>query len=343
MQKLRIAPACYHVLHLIPIMAAHEMNYFYDEGLHDEDGRRSYEIVRDGLAPFMFEQETLAQRMKEQSIDIAMDVKPSTVAYLQQKGHDLYIVAGWRNQQSGYIIARPEIKTLPELRGKRIGVIDLTDVLVTVAAPWLKRAGVDPDNGVVWVTGVYPRSAPGELLAGTVDAGFVDRPDSAPLLEQGYNIVLDIKDHYPNGRPDRIIAATGQALEQKPELVKACLRGMVRAYWYMRRQPETFEQVSNLERRLRQESPCLSEHRTLLTCFSPAHMEECLPFPYDGLPTGLADYLQEAIELGKIEDYDLEKMCSLGLMREGFAELAGRPELQPQLERIKSLVARLGY
>ena len=34
--KLRMAPTCYHVLHLMPVMAAHEMNYFYDEGLRDQ-------------------------------------------------------------------------------------------------------------------------------------------------------------------------------------------------------------------------------------------------------------------------------------------------------------------
>ena len=26
--KLRIAPTCYHVLHQVPVMAAHEMNLF---------------------------------------------------------------------------------------------------------------------------------------------------------------------------------------------------------------------------------------------------------------------------------------------------------------------------
>ena len=70
------------------------MNFFIDEGLRDEYGKSNYEIVRGGMAPFMFEKETLAQRMKELDIDVTMDVKPSTVAYLQKQGHDLYIVAG---------------------------------------------------------------------------------------------------------------------------------------------------------------------------------------------------------------------------------------------------------
>ena len=28
--KLRIAPTCYHVLHQVPVMTAHELNFFYD-------------------------------------------------------------------------------------------------------------------------------------------------------------------------------------------------------------------------------------------------------------------------------------------------------------------------
>ena len=42
-KQLRIAPACYHVLHLIPIKIAHEMNFFYDEGLCDEEGKPNAE------------------------------------------------------------------------------------------------------------------------------------------------------------------------------------------------------------------------------------------------------------------------------------------------------------
>ena len=38
-RKLRFGPACYHVLHMIPIQVAHEMNFFYDDGLRDEDGQ----------------------------------------------------------------------------------------------------------------------------------------------------------------------------------------------------------------------------------------------------------------------------------------------------------------
>ena len=43
--KLRIAPTCYHVLHQMPVMTAHELNFFYDEGLKTADGSYGYEIL----------------------------------------------------------------------------------------------------------------------------------------------------------------------------------------------------------------------------------------------------------------------------------------------------------
>src|SRR5262245_27351640 len=96
--KLRMAPSCYHVLHLMAVMAAHEMNYFYDEGLRTDDGLPAYEIGRDSMVPFGLEKLGIAQAMKEKAVDIALDVQTRTIFFQRSKGADIYIIAGWRNQ-----------------------------------------------------------------------------------------------------------------------------------------------------------------------------------------------------------------------------------------------------
>ena len=46
--KLRMASTCYHVLHLIPVFEADEMNYFYDEGFRRYSyGQLAYDIFRE--------------------------------------------------------------------------------------------------------------------------------------------------------------------------------------------------------------------------------------------------------------------------------------------------------
>jgi len=90
--KLRIAPTCYHVLHLVPVMTAHEMNFFYDEGLHTDDGMPSYQISTSSMVPFGLEKLGISQAMKEKAIDIALDVQTRTVFYQRSRGADLYII-----------------------------------------------------------------------------------------------------------------------------------------------------------------------------------------------------------------------------------------------------------
>lgn len=84
--KLRIAPTCYHVLHQVPVMTAHELNFFYDEGLKTADGSLGYEILTDAMVPFGLEKLGISQAMKEKSVDIALDVQSRTVFYQRARG-----------------------------------------------------------------------------------------------------------------------------------------------------------------------------------------------------------------------------------------------------------------
>ena len=110
--KLRIAPTCYHVLHQVPVTAAHEMNFLYDEGLKSPDGSPCYEILHDSMVPFGFRNGNL-QAMKQKSVDIALDVQSRTVFFQRARGADLYIIAGWRNQHTNVWVAPPHINSWP--------------------------------------------------------------------------------------------------------------------------------------------------------------------------------------------------------------------------------------
>ena len=91
--KLRIAPTCYHVLHQVPVMAAHEMNFLYDEGLKTEYGSVAYEISHDSMVPFGLEKLAISQAMKEKSVDIALDVQSRTVFYQRAISTDFSFMA----------------------------------------------------------------------------------------------------------------------------------------------------------------------------------------------------------------------------------------------------------
>jgi ABC-type nitrate/sulfonate/bicarbonate transport system substrate-binding protein len=342
-RPLRIGPSCYHVLHLVPPTIADQLNYFYEEGLRDEYGRETYEIVPESHAPFMFEKQALWQTMKERAIDVTMDVKPSTVAFLRQQGKGLRVIAGWRNQMAFYLVGRPELQSLKDLVGKRVGIIDPEDIIVTMISYWMIQEGIDPHHEIEWVRGIDTRRGPSALREGRADAAFVDSLDLPALVGDGYRQIFDVGAHYRDGRPDRVIAATERVIDERPDDLKAFIKAMIRAYWFIRRQPENFEFTAAIEARLRRHSPDPDE-RARMAQMGSAVQAEMMPFPIDGMATGLHQYLEEAVTIGAIDDYiEPAKISQLELAKDAYEELTKRPELQADLERARQVVAKYGF
>jgi ABC-type nitrate/sulfonate/bicarbonate transport system substrate-binding protein len=339
---LRMGPSCYHVLHLVPPTIADELNLFVDEGLRDADGNAAYQLVPDSHAPFMFERLTLWQTMKERGIDVTMDVKPSTIAHLRQQGKEIYVIAGWRNYMPFFVLGPAGTSSLKEIAGKRVGIIDLDDILVTMLSYWLIQEGLDPAKDIEWVTGIDTRRGPGALRDGRVDVAFCDQVDIDALRSEGYAQLLDVMEKYPNGRPDRVIAATGRAIDERPEQIQAFVKAMIRAYWFVRIK-DNFPVTQAMERRLRRDSPDEDE-RARMAQFGSAAQAEMMPFPIDGLPTGFDQYLAEAQVLGNIDGpMDPADISKLDFAKEAFMELSGRPELAADLDTMREVVARIGY
>jgi hypothetical protein len=341
-RKLRMGPSCYHVLHLVPPTVAHEMNFFVDEGLRDEWGHESYQLIPESHAPFMYERDTLWQTLKERGIDLTMDTKPSTIAHSRIHGKELYVIAGWRNQQPFYVMAQPEITSLAELAGKRVGIIDLDDVLATMISYHLQEAGVGLDE-VAWVLRTDTRRGPGALRDNRVDVAFVDGIDLPAIQAEGYNMLLDVAAQYPNGRPDRVIAATGAVLEERRDDVVAFIRAMIRAYWFLRTMPDNISVTTAVERRLRRYSPDPDEPGRMLQFGSAEHAER-MPFPIDGNATGFEQYLRESVALRTLPEYiEPSEITRLDLAAEAFADLSSREERKPELARVQQVVDRFGY
>ena len=342
--KLRMAPTCYHVLHLMPVTAAHEMNFFYDEGLRTADRQPAYDIVRDPMVPFGFERLAIAQAMKEKAVDIALDVQTRTVFLQRSKGADLYIIAGWRNQHIHVWMGAPDVKSIADLKGRPVGISDFGSNKHWAISLWLRKAGLDPEKDVKMVRGIFHPIHLEALRSGRVAACPVATWEAEELKKEGFNPLITLKQQYPNGRPERIIAATGRILEEQPEMVKSFLKGMIRSYWFMRDMPTNFEYIKQLEKRLRYQSPDPEESRVKLSCDDPRRVE-AMPFPLDGLATGFEDMLAEEKEAGDL-NYDvpaIKDVCAFDLVKEAYAELMQRDDLKPQYARVAEVARRLEY
>jgi ABC-type nitrate/sulfonate/bicarbonate transport system substrate-binding protein len=342
--KLRIGPTCYHVLHQVPVMTAHEMNFLYDEGLRTTEGSPSYELLTDSMVPFGLEKLGISQAMKEKSVDIALDVQSRTVFYQRARGADLYIIAGWRNQHTNVWVAPPHIKSLTDLKGKRVGISDFNSIRHWAIQIQLKKAGLDLERDVQWVRiGVNSRLHRDAIRSGKVECAPVPPWYADDLKKEGCNALVSPADQYPDGRPERIIAATGRILEEQPEMVKSFLKGMIRAYWFVRDMPKNYEYISNLEKRLRLSSPDPEER--VVTHLRTAQDLEAMPFPLDGKATGFEDMLKEEERLGEL-NYDvpaIKDVCAQDLVDEAFKELRQRKAFDAEFQRLSQIAERWGY
>jgi hypothetical protein len=327
------------------VMAAHEMNFFYDAGLKTSDGSLGYEILRDAMVPFGLEKLGISQAMKEKSIDIALDVQSRTVFYQRARGADIYIIAGWRNQHTNAWVGPPHIKSLKDLKGKRVSISDFNSLRHWGIQIQLTKAGLNIERDVEWVrNGVSEHLHVDALKGGKVECAPVSTRTAEALKKEGCNILVVPKDQYPNGFPQRIIAATGRILEERPDLVKNFLKGLIHSYWFVRDMPKNFEFLYNLDKRLRLTTADPEERIHNPKRYSVPFLES-QPFPLDGLASGFEDMLKEEKNIGGLE-YDvppISSVCAQDLVVEAYKELRADAALQPEYERVQAIATRYGY
>jgi len=84
------------------------------------------------------------------------------------------------------------IKTVADLKGKKIGVSSIgssSDIATRVA---LKKMGLDPDKDVTITTVGSVQQRTAAMLTGAIDAGLAQPPDTIVLEEKGYHVLYDL-------------------------------------------------------------------------------------------------------------------------------------------------------
>src|SRR6185503_1479588 len=267
-----------------------------------------------------------------------------TVFYQRARGADLYIISGWRNQHTNVWVAPPHIKSLQDLKGKRVGISDFNSIRHWAIQIQLKKAGLDLERDIEWVRiGVNSRLHLEAIRSGRVECAPVPPWYAKELVEEGCNALVSPADQYPDGRPERIIAATGRILEERPDLVKSFLKALIRSYWFSRDMPKNFEYLCQLHRRLLNGSAD-PEERERATWRSPRDLE-AMPFPIDGLATGIEQMLEDEERIGGL-DFKVppaKEVCAQDLVQEAFKELRARKELDAEYQRVKAISEHWGY
>src|SRR5688572_18937941 len=107
-------------------------------------------------------------------------------------GGDIVLIGATKPYFSGAIVAKPEVRTAEDLRGKRLGVSARGGNTDLMARRVLPRMGLEPDVDVtLFPTGESPQTV-AALVAGNVDAGAMAPPMDEMARNLGFPNLFDV-------------------------------------------------------------------------------------------------------------------------------------------------------
>jgi NitT/TauT family transport system substrate-binding protein len=134
-------------------------------------------------------------------------------------------------QPTFYLMSKPAIRTMADLRQKVIATTTPGASATEIARLAVRRAGLDPNDDVQILTTGSTANAYTALLSGQVDAAVLSIPYNVQAEREGYYPLLYAGDI--TSSPESGLAASTTKLRASPDQVKRVLRGMLRSTAYI--------------------------------------------------------------------------------------------------------------
>ncbi|WP_433893365.1 aliphatic sulfonate ABC transporter substrate-binding protein [Streptomyces sp. CA-111067] len=202
-----------------------------------------------GLKEGFFQQELGSTKIKQATFNAgpaeiealnagAIDIgwigpSPSINGYTKSDGKSLRIISGSASGGVKLVVNPKKIKTLDDVKGKKIATPQLGNTQDVALLAWIKSKGwkVDAQSGKgdVSVIRTDNKITPDAYKAGSIDGAWVPEPTASKLVNEGAKVLLDESTLWPQGK----FVITNVIVSQKfltahPDVVEAVLRGSVK-------------------------------------------------------------------------------------------------------------------
>jgi len=203
----------------LPLFVAVHRGFFKDEGVDIELPR---------LIPAMAQNALLAGEVQYHGL-------ADSGLRLAARGLPIKAIFYGADRPMYYLVAQKEIRSVPELRGKRIGVSQFGGTSDLSARLALKHFGVEPEKDALLIQIGAEGTRMAALRAGSVSAIIVPVPAVAILKREGFNevsFVGDVVEFASNG-----YSTTDQRIKEHPQEVKKVVRALYRGLRYAKENP----------------------------------------------------------------------------------------------------------
>ena len=204
----------------LPLFVAVHRGFFKDEGLDIELPRLLPSLAHNALIAGEAHYHGLAD----------------SALRLAARGMPLKAIFYAADRPMYYLVAQKEIRSVAELKGKRIGVSQFGGTSDLSARLALRHYGVEPEKDAILIQIGSEGTRMAALRAGSVSAIIVPVPAVAVLRRDGFNevsFVGDVVEFASNG-----YTTTDQRIKENPQEVKKVVRSLYRGLRYAKENPE---------------------------------------------------------------------------------------------------------
>ncbi|MFJ4471828.1 aliphatic sulfonate ABC transporter substrate-binding protein [Streptomyces sp. NPDC089424] len=167
------------------------------------------------------------------SIDIGwIGPSPAINGYIKSGGENLRIISGSASGGVKLVVDPDKIKSLADVKGKRIGTPQLGNTQDVAFLNWISEQGWKVDaqsgRGDVSVVRTDNKVVPDAYRSGSVDGAWVPEPTASKLVAEGGKVLLDEADLWPDKKFVITNVIVSQSfLKEYPRAVEAVLRASV--------------------------------------------------------------------------------------------------------------------
>ena len=157
------------------------------------------------------------------------------------RGLPMKVVASFMDSSTHMLIARPEYKSVKDLKGKTLGVSTFGATADVAARMMIRYSGVDPEREIKIIALGPDRARFAALKEGIVDVIVISPPADSEAKKLGFNVLARAYELF--SFPFTGIGSTTKKIREKPEEVKRMIKAGIRANRYVRQNRDGAIQV----------------------------------------------------------------------------------------------------
>ncbi len=217
--------------------------------------------------------------------EIAMCVySGSLLAAARLQGADVVMVTSFLSKPIYRLVVRPEIRTVAELKGKRLGITRFGTVTDYTTRLLVARLGLDPDKDIILVQiGDVPVLLTSLIAGRTIDGAIIQPPYYQKAVASGMRVLANMQEmDIPVQQTG--LNSTQRFIAKNPDMVRRAVKALIEGIHMMRTAPVVAKRAISKRMQIKDEKE-LEDSYQLLRSFV-----QVKPYPtQEGFKTIFAD------------------------------------------------------